>query len=136
MIQGHDSVLTHLKTQHILKNNHLKSTKLVTTPFQLRLLQVAIGGMAIISVIWLGYEFWRLLFQDFPLGAIDLRLRHKEVAHWFSGSKVYYTIGTAIYPPASYALFWPFTGWLSLWKISAKRESSQMRTSCEMRLRS
>lgn len=107
-------VLSHLKTQHILKHNHLKSTKLVTTPFQLRLLQLAIAGMAIISVIWLGYEFWRLLFQDYPLGAIDLRLRHKEVAHWFSGAKVYYTIGTAIYPPASYALFWPLTGWLSL----------------------
>ncbi|MCB0270302.1 MAG: DUF2029 domain-containing protein [Calditrichaeota bacterium] len=106
-------VLTHLKTQHILKNNHLKSTKLVTTPFQLRLLQIAIGGMAIISVIWLGYEFWRLLFQVGDMGAIDLRNRHNELQTWIEGKNVYREHGTAMYPPASYVLLYPLMGWLS-----------------------
>lgn len=106
-------VLTHLKTQNILKNNHLKSTKLVTTPFQLRLLQIAIAGMAIISVIWLGYEFWRLLIQVGDMGAIDLRNRHNELQTWIEGKNVYRQHGTAMYPPASYVLLYPLMGWLS-----------------------
>ncbi|MCB9070844.1 MAG: DUF2029 domain-containing protein [Calditrichae bacterium] len=68
--------------------------------------------MAIISVIWLGYEFWRLLFQVGDMGAIDLRNRHNELQTWIEG-KMFTEHGTAMYPPASYVLLYPLMGWLS-----------------------
>lgn len=66
-----------------------------------------------VAFIWLGYEFWRLLFQTGEMGAIDLRQRHKEVIYWFSGENTYKNLRTAVYPPASYVMFWPLMGWLS-----------------------
>jgi hypothetical protein len=74
-----------------------------------KVLMVMIG----ISLIWLGYEFWRLLFQELPHGAIDLRLRQYEIWAWIDGEPVYQTIWTSVYPPASYLILWPFMGWLS-----------------------
>jgi hypothetical protein len=60
-------------------------------------------------------EGWRLLFDPERFGAIDLRLRHGDVARWFSGLPVYIGRAHAGYPPASHALLWPFVGWLGEW---------------------
>ncbi len=76
------------------------------------LLPLALGAMALLACLWLGYEFWRLLFQPDPLGAIDLKQRHREVDAWFAGRAVYGAIDTAVYPPASHLLLWPLLGWL------------------------
>lgn len=44
----------------------------------------------------------------------DYGLRYLETTAWFRGEQVYGVIETADYPPASYAILWPFMGWLSL----------------------
>ena len=61
---------------------------------------------------WLTYEAWRLLIQAPPEGAIDLFQRHTEIQEWYAGVTVYGIRGTAVYPPASYAMLWPLIGWL------------------------
>ncbi|MGB5619955.1 MAG: hypothetical protein WBM78_24160 [Desulfobacterales bacterium] len=75
-------------------------------------LRSAVWLMAVAAAVWLGYEFWRLLFQSGEMGAIDLRQRHNEVQAWFAGRPVYGDIVTAVYPPASYVILWPHIGWL------------------------
>lgn len=67
-------------------------------------LKSAIMLMAIAAVIWLGYEYWRLIRQSGEMGAIDLRQRHYEMQAWFASKPVYGDIVTAVYPPASYAI--------------------------------
>ncbi len=87
-------------------------------------LRFSIILMVIAAVVWLGYEFWRLLFQTTSMGAIDLRLFHTSVGAWFKGDPVYPTYGFATYPPASFVHLWPFVGWLSfqtsrwLWAVT------------------
>ena len=61
----------------------------------------------------LPYEFHRLLFLSTKAGGIDLRLRFEEVRLWFAGDTVYGLLDSAVYPPASYAMLWPFMGWAS-----------------------
>jgi len=77
-------------------------------------LKVAVWLMAIAAAVWLGYEFWRLIWQSGEMGAIDLRQRHYEMQAWFAGKPVYGKIVTAVYPPASYAILWPLMGWLTV----------------------
>ncbi len=72
----------------------------------------AIILMVVITVIWLGYQFWQLLFQPYPEGAIDLTQRHRNVKWWFAGVPIYEKTGSAVYPPASFIMLWPFVGWL------------------------
>ena len=87
--------------------------------------------LAAIAIARLIYEFDRLLFGELPLGAIDLKLRYDETLAWFTGNPVYFVgepvtteIKTAVYPPASYVMFWPLMNQLSfpavrwLWAIS------------------
>lgn len=85
------------------------------------LLRIAVGLMAVAAVVWLGYEFWRLLGEPahigpwkVHLGAIDLKMRYQEVHKWFAGEPVYRELKDAVYPPASYAILWPLLGWLKL----------------------
>jgi glycosyl transferase family 87 len=82
-----------------------------------RLLLVASALMAISAAVWLGYEFWRLIWQPSELvgrpvwpGAIDLIQRYGDVQPWFAGLPV----PNPAYPPASYVLLWPLLGWLPL----------------------
>jgi hypothetical protein len=81
--------------------------------------------MSLSAVVWLGYEFWRLLLQPAPLGAVDLMQRLTETTMWFSGRPIYWVEKTAVYPPASYLLLWPFAGWLNavharwLWALTS-----------------
>ncbi len=94
-------------------------------PWRVRLTWGALIAMAIIAGIWLAYEFWRLLWQEDLMGAVDLGLRHQEVHRWFAGLPVYSELRTATYPPASFVLLWPFVGWLDitparwLWALSS-----------------
>jgi len=84
------------------------------------LLRYAVPLMAIAALVWLGYQFWRLLspappiWTSSPVGAVDMMLRHDEVHRWFSGRPVYSELKTAVYPPASFVLLWPLLGWLSV----------------------
>jgi hypothetical protein len=81
------------------------------------LLRIAAGLMAFAALVWLSYEFYRLLWQPAQLGgwqvytgAIDLQKRHRVVNSWFAGKPVYATG----YPPASHAIFWLVHGWLDV----------------------
>lgn len=87
------------------------------------LLPAAVAVMALFALVKLALEFPRLIGAPGALGAIDLKFRYDEVAAWFAGLPAYGET-TAIYPPATYPLLWPFLGWLSwpaarvLWAIS------------------
>jgi len=76
-------------------------------------LGLSIGFMTIISILRWRYELHRLLLEGGRKGAIDLGLRFHEVSCWFAGSAVYGEISSAVYPPASYVILWPFLGWLN-----------------------
>ena len=41
------------------------------------LLRIAVSLMLVAAIVWLGYEFWRLLWQQGRWGAIDLRIFHR-----------------------------------------------------------
>lgn len=71
-----------------------------------RFLSAAIALMIVAAAVWLAYEFWRLLFQAPPMGAIDLRHRYNAQLGWFRGELVY-TRPTVLDPPATHLLLWP-----------------------------
>ena len=84
-------------------------------------LRIAVLAMSIAAVVWLGYEFYRLLWQPDQIGpipihpgAIDLKQRHEDVHHLFAGEPVYAVGRLAPYPPASLAMLWVFLGWLEV----------------------
>jgi hypothetical protein len=89
------------------------------------LLCLAVVLMAVLALLKLGTEFWRLLFDNGPNGAIDLRLFHELVHRWFTGRPVYSDLETAVYPPASFVILWPLLGWLAvtparwLWAVTS-----------------
>lgn len=80
--------------------------------------------MVIAALVWLGYQFWRLLFQTGYWGAIDLMNLHREIPKWFSGLDSFLIRKAALYPPASYVMLFPLLGWLEetparwLWAIT------------------
>lgn len=75
-------------------------------------LRVAVVVLGTLAVLKLGTEFYRLLVESGPTGAIDLRLRYSEVQRWFAGQPIYGVFRYACYPPATNVLLWPFIGWL------------------------
>jgi hypothetical protein len=89
------------------------------------LLRIAVALLTLAAIVWMGYEFWRLLWESTPIwrsspeGAVDLKIRYRELHDWFSGSFV-----QSPYPPATFVILWPLLGWLSLtasrwlWAIS------------------
>jgi hypothetical protein len=79
----------------------------------LTLLRLAIVLMGMIAVFKLSYEFDRLIREPGVLGAIDLLQRYNEVQVWFAQKPVYGELATAVYPPASYVMLWPFLGYTS-----------------------
>ena len=86
-----------------------------TLPPRQVLLRVALVVLVLDGAAWMGWEFWRLLWQPEPMGAVDLRLRHLEVLRWFAGFSVYseHEYVPSVYPPATFAMLWPLLGWLS-----------------------
>lgn len=94
------------------------------------LLRLAVALMAVVALVWLGYEFWRLLWQSTPIwptspvGAVDLNVFYDVVHRWFAGRPVYSEMRNAVHPPATYAILWPLLGWLEpaparwLWAVT------------------
>jgi hypothetical protein len=78
------------------------------------LLIALVALQCLVAPLRLAYEVPRLLGDRDHWSAWDLKLRHREVRHWFAGQPVYREIAGASYPPASYPLLWPFLGWLPL----------------------
>jgi hypothetical protein len=78
------------------------------------LLRIAVVLVAIGTPLRLARVFPDLLSDRGSMSAMDLKSRHLEVHTWFAGLPVYEPIETADYPPASYAILWPFLGWLPL----------------------
>ncbi len=66
------------------------------------------------TVVRLYSSFFHLILRADDSVPFDFGLRYIETNAWFGGDQVYGAIDTADYPPASYAIFWPFMGWLSL----------------------
>jgi len=97
-----------------------ESVRGLWTEYNKALLYFAVAIMAIVAVGWLGYQFWRLLsptppiWPTSPRGAVDLLQRFRELGHWYDvpGRPTYNTIGSAVYPPATYVILWPFLGWM------------------------
>ncbi len=84
-------------------------------------LRTAILAMSFAAVVWLGYEFYRLLWQPDQIGpipihpgAIDLKQRHEDVQLLFAGEPIYVVGRPAPYPPASLAMLWVCLGWLEV----------------------
>lgn len=82
-------------------------------------LTVAVVIMAMASVTWLCYEFFRFFQQPLSIGswrihpgAIDFEILRAMVKAWFTGAPVYTGITGRLntHPPASMVLLWPFYG--------------------------
>jgi hypothetical protein len=78
------------------------------------ILRCSVALMSLIALFWLGYEFWRLLWEQGRWGAIDLKTYHKLIGGWFAGRPIYVEVKTAVHPPATYVILWPFLGWPSV----------------------
>jgi len=78
------------------------------------LLRFVVALMTILALLKLGDEFRRLLWESGHSGAIDLRIFHDLVRRWFAGQPIYSELENAVHPPATYAILWPFVGWLAL----------------------
>jgi len=53
----------------------------------------------------------RLLSNTHSAAAVDLVIRYRELALWFSGKPLYDQLNSAVYPPASYLMLWMLIGW-------------------------
>ncbi|MCI0414709.1 DUF2029 domain-containing protein [bacterium] len=69
--------------------------------------------MTFLAALKLSDEFRRLLWDQGYTGAIDLRVFFRRTRHWFAGDPVYGNLRST-FPPASFLIYWPFCGWLSL----------------------
>jgi len=97
-----DSNLSWLKNRWIIHKRFILTTTVII--------------MGFVASVWLFYEFYRLLWQPKQIGgflihpgAIDLKLRYKDVHKWFAGIP-----GSSVYPPASFAILWPMLGWIEV----------------------
>jgi len=77
-----------------------------------RLCDLASLVLALLALVWISYQGWRLVLQGPPRGGIDLGLRWLEVKGWLAGDPIYRTIHDAVYPPASYAMLIPLLGFI------------------------
>lgn len=77
------------------------------------LLRVAIVILTIFALVKLSDSFRQLAFgAPRGWGGIDVRNRHDDVEKWFAGQPIYAMSKKAIYPPASFPIFWLMVGWL------------------------
>ncbi|MDB9529334.1 glycosyltransferase 87 family protein [Oscillatoria sp. CS-180] len=79
-----------------------------------KLLPVAVGLLSVSCLNRLLKEFVRLIWGSGNSGAIDLKIFYEAVQLWFSGVPTYAELPSAVYPPASYLMMWPFLGWLAV----------------------
>jgi len=88
-------------------------------------LRLACVAMALLAALKLEDEFRRLLLDPGHNGAVDTRILSQLVHEWFEGRPLYQERDTAVYPPATYVLLWPFLGWLDfpparwLWALTS-----------------
>jgi hypothetical protein len=66
--------------------------------------------LVVIAAQRLASGFYELIWK--PGGAVDLDFRYRDVHFWFEGKSLAEE-RTAVYPPASLAVLWPFIGWVS-----------------------
>jgi hypothetical protein len=78
------------------------------------LIWAAVGYSVIAAVGHLRAALPHLLRDVEEWSAVDFKYRFEEVSRWFDGVSVYGALDRLTYPPASYALLWPFIGWLPL----------------------
>ena len=97
--------------------NRLSKLRIWWGRHQTKALGLSLGFMGTLTILRWMHEFQRLLLEGGPNGAIDLARRFYEVSEWFAGGPVYGGIVTAMYPPASYAILWPFLGWMDFTSI-------------------
>ena len=71
-----------------------------------------LGGLGLYRISRAFYTLTARPLEGFV--AIDLHERYIEVHEWMAGRPVYGVIHTAMYPPATYVMLWPFMGWTSL----------------------
>ena len=79
-----------------------------------RLLPIVVGILSISCLNRLIKEFGRLIWEEGNSAAIDLKIFYEAVQLWFSGAHTYAELPSAVYPPASYLMLWPFLGWLTI----------------------
>ncbi|MCI0554835.1 MAG: glycosyltransferase 87 family protein, partial [Anaerolineae bacterium] len=77
------------------------------------ILLVSVVVLTFLAALKLSDEFRRLLWDQGYTGAIDLRVFFRRTRHWFAGDPVYGNLRST-FPPASFLIYWPFCGWLSL----------------------
>ena len=75
---------------------------------------IIIGLLGVSCLNRLLKEFGRLIWYQGNSGAIDLKIFYEAVQLWFSGAPTYGELPSAVYPPASYLMLWPFLGWLTV----------------------
>lgn len=86
-----------------------------------KVLWLVVATLAALAVYRLGFATARLVFNYGDWANIDIRFFHRLVHAWFAGDP----LPGSVYPPASYALLWPFLGWMAisparwLWAITS-----------------
>jgi hypothetical protein len=78
-----------------------------------RLFSVLIALMGTLALLKLGQEFYRLIWDPSPVGAVDLKHLHRWTGFWFAREPLFHLSSAALYPPATYLMLWPLLGWMS-----------------------
>jgi hypothetical protein len=70
--------------------------------------------MSVISALRWAKAFPRLLWGSGLFDAVDTKLFYLLVHGWFASIPVYDEVRTAVHPPATYLILWPFFGWMEM----------------------
>ena len=81
---------------------------------QRTLLYLSVALLSVIAALRLPRAFADLLWSPVFGHAIDAKIPHLLVRRWFASIPVYNDLSFAVHPPATYAMLWPFFGWLDL----------------------
>ncbi len=76
------------------------------------LIGAAIVLVSALSLMRLAKAYAVLLWDPMHGGGVDTNIFHRLIHRWFASLPVYSELRTAVHPPATYAILWPFVGWL------------------------
>jgi len=79
---------------------------------KLTLLNLSIAILVLLAFLKISDEFFRLVLSDSGNAAIDLKVLKSGINLWFSNRPIVAELHSAVYPPTSYAMLWPFIGWI------------------------
>lgn len=79
---------------------------------KLTLLNLSIAILVLLAFLKISDEFFRLVLSDSGNAAIDLKGLKRGINLWFSNRPIVAELRSAVYPPTSYAMLWPFIGWI------------------------